>query len=122
MTDTRTPAPRLNRDDVAYLIATPAAVAVLDLTDGRVYPTIARRGASDPFESPTLLVLATHDDAIHYAAEARGNAGRVTRLLNLELHALAARGEIPTAAEVAEVLAELAQLDAEVIELRAVTA
>lgn len=118
MTDTRIPAPKVDRDAVAFVMHNPAAVIVLDLEDGRIYPDTARRGAGDPFESPTLLVLVTHDDAMHHAKEARGNLARITRLLNLELYALAARGEIPTSAEVAAVLAELEQIDAEILQFR----
>ena len=114
----RPASPKVNRDDVAFLIENPAAVVVLDLVDGRIYPDTARRGAGDPFESPTLLVLATHEDAMHHARDAKGNLGRITRLLNLELYALNARGEIPTAAEVEAVLAELAQFEADAPLLR----
>lgn len=114
----RSPAPKVDRDAVAFVMHQPAAVIVLDLETGRIYPDTARRGASDPFESPTLLVLVTHDDAMHHAKDARGNLGRITRLLNLELYALAARGEIPTSAEVAAVLAELEHIEAEVLQFR----
>lgn len=109
-------APKVKRDDVAYLMNHRDAVIVLDLTSGTVYPS-----TSAAFESPTLLVLVTFDDVMAHAATApkRDLLGRVTRIINLDLYALAARGEIPTAAEVEAVLAELAQLDAEILPFRA---
>jgi len=123
MTTTAT-APKVTRDDVDYVLANPAAVVVLDLTSGRVYPD-AGTGAADPFDSPTLLVLVTYSDAAHHFGEVAGQRdalGKATKAINRELYALDARGEIPTAEELEHVLAELAQVDAEILPFRARTA
>jgi hypothetical protein len=116
MDATRTPAPRVTREQLAAVMAQPTAVATLDLTSLTVTVT------TDPavWENPTVLVLVTHDDVMAAAAEAAGHPdflGRITRIVALDLHRLAAAGEIPTAAEVAAVLAELAAFEAEVIDL-----
>lgn len=118
MPTNRTPAPRVSREQIAAVMANPGTVAALDLTTGAVTLT------TDPavWESPTALVLITHADVLAAAAEAAGHAdflGRITRIITLDLHRLTQAGEIPTAAEVAAVLAELDQYDAEVIDLAA---
>lgn len=115
MNATRLPAPKVTRDDVSFVMHNPAGVVVLDLTDQRIYPMLST-GAVDPFESPSLLVLVTADDALFHAKEAHGNLPRITRILNLELYALAARGEIPTIEEVAAVVAELENIGADVLQ------
>lgn len=113
--------PKVTRSDVDYVLANPAAVIVLDLTTQRVYPVIAGLGAADPFEAPNLLVLVTNADALHHLGEVAGQRdvlGKVTKNVNLDLYALAARGEIPTAEELEQVLAELEHFEAEILQFR----
>lgn len=117
-------APKVTRDDVDYVLANPAAVIVLDLVTSRVYPD-AGSGASDPFDAPNLLVLVTYADAAHHFGDVAGQRdalGKATKAINRELYALAARGEIPTAEELEAVLAELEQIDAEILPFRSRTA
>lgn len=107
-------APKVTRPQAANLLTQPTAVVVLNLTTGRTRLENAPTDAL--WNDPTLLVLATHADASHAAAQSVGAAdflGKLTRTLNAELADLAARGEIPTAEEVVDVLAELAQYETE---------
>jgi hypothetical protein len=102
-------APKLTRDDVAYVLDRPDAVIVLDLATGHVAPDA---GLGDPWSVPGRLVLVTHADAVghHGDAQAAGQRdplGRAVRVLNLDLYALHARGEIPAAEQHAAELAEL---------------
>lgn len=109
MPDTTRPAPRVTREDVAALTTAGHQVIVLDLATDAVTVT------ADPatIDAPTALVLLTADEALHLAREAHGDLGRLTRIINLDLHTLARAGGIPTADELTLVLAELAQYDAE---------
>lgn len=118
---TQNSTPKITRDDVDFVLANPAAVVVLDLTTQRVYPD-AGSGASDPFDAPHLLVLVTYADVAHHFGEVAGQRdalGKTTKAINRELYALAARGEIPTAEELETVLAELEQIEAEILPFRA---
>lgn len=119
MSATRTPAaPTVTAAQAATLLVSPLAVVVLDLDTDRV--SLVARPGDDVWEDPTVLVLATHDDAVAAARVAAGRANFREALLdqlNADLAALHAAGEIPTVGEVAEVLAELDQFEAEVIEL-----
>lgn len=111
-------APRVTRDQAAATLANPAAVVLLDLTNDDVTLDPAPRDAV--WADPCRLVLVTHADAIAAAAEAAGHEdflGRLTNILNLELHALARAGEIPTVEEVLDVVAELNQYEAELAQV-----
>lgn len=119
MATNRTPAaPTVTAAHAATLLMSPLAAAVLDLETHRV--SLVARPGDDVWEDPTVLVLVTHDDAV---AAARVAAGRpnfreaLVDQLNADLVALHAAGEIPTVGEVADVLAELDQFEAEVIDL-----
>lgn len=119
-----TAAPALTAAQASALLAGTSGVAVLDLTSSRVF--IDQAPADEVWESPQMLVLATSADAVHAAGVAARAAGvlggrsfldALVDVLNADLAALAAAGEIPTADEVAAVLAELEHFDAEVIDL-----
>lgn len=107
-------APRILVRHTAALAANPAAVLVLDLADGAV--DVEPAPSAQVWTSPTLLVLATHDDvlaATARVARAVNVLDAATEVLNDQLGELAAAGEIPTAEEVAAVLAELGQYETE---------
>ena len=117
---TTTAAPTVTAGHVAALLMSPTAVVTLDLDTGRT--TLVARPGDDVWESPSVLVLITHDDVVAAARLAAGErdfAAALLARLNADLAALHAAGEIPTAAEVAEVLAELDQIEAELIVLDA---
>lgn len=121
MTINRTPAaPTVTAGQVAAILTSPLAVAVLDLDTHRV--SLVARPGDDVWEDPTALVLITHDDVVAAARVAAGHAAFRQVLLdtiNADLAVLHAAGEIPTVGEIADVFAELDQFEAEVIELSA---
>jgi hypothetical protein len=115
--NTTTP-PTLSTEQAAALLLHPDAVALMDLATSTTLVTISP--AEDVWESPTVLVLATHVDAIEAARQStsrRNFLGALTAHLNGELRMLHEAGEIPSESDVREVLAEMAVFDAEVIDL-----
>lgn len=121
MPATHTPAaPTVTAAQAATLLVSPLAVVALDLETRRV--SLLARAGDDVWEDPTVLVLATHADAVHAARTAAGQPNfrdALLAALNADLAELHAAGEIPTIAEIADVLAELDQYEAEVIDLAA---
>jgi hypothetical protein len=112
------PAPTVTAAIAGTVLLSPTAVAVLDLITGKV--SLVARPDDEVWEDATVLVLITHADAVAAAAIAAGRADfrqGLVDVLNADLAALHAAGEIPTAQEVADVLAELDQFEAEVIDL-----
>jgi hypothetical protein len=117
--NTTTP-PTLSTEQAAALLLHPDAVALLDLTTSLT--AVVTSPAEDIWESPTVLVLATHTDAAeaarHSVAERKFLAA-LTGHLNGQLLMLHEAGEIPTEDDVREVLAEMTVFDAEIIDLAA---
>lgn len=119
MTTTTTP-PELSPEQAAALLIHLDAVALLDLTTSLT--VIVTSPDEDLWESPTVLVLATHDDAVEAARICVYQPqflASIAAYLNGELRVLHQAGEIPSASDVREVLAEMAAFDAEVIDLAA---
>lgn len=110
--------PKVSRADVEYALDVAGATVVRDLATGRTFPHPP--DGPDPFAQPTWIVLVTHDEVIHHARAAHGNAAQITRAVNRDLYARSARGEVPTLTELAEVLAALDRFEADIIEFRAV--
>jgi hypothetical protein len=117
--NTTTP-PTLSPEQAAALLLHPDAVALLDLTTSLT--AVVTSPTEDVWESPTVLILAMHLDAIEAARHAtteRNFLAAITGHLNGQLLMLHEAGEIPSESDVREVLAEMAVFDAEVIDLAA---
>lgn len=113
-----TSAPKVLAGHAAAVLTSPTAVAVLHLGTGVI--TVDTDPSDQIWAAPDRLVLLTHDDAVaaaRRAATAPEFLPALVAALNADLQALADAGEIPTAEEVAAVLAELEHFEAEVVDL-----
>jgi hypothetical protein len=112
--------PTLSPEQAAALLLHPDGMVLLDLSTSTT--AFTARPAQDVWESPTLLVLATHEDAVQASGQAAAMPNflrGLTDLLNDQLAALHEAGEIPTEDDVRAVLMEMAHYEAEVIDLSA---